>query len=120
MIVELLMSLPNPDQRVKRSIHGAMKWFEDYRMDDVALERTGRRGDPNFDVCLVERPGAGPLWARFYDLENCKPFVCDRDGVPRERLDQIGPERRHGYSWYNDRPARLYPLYEEWKATNGE
>ena len=119
-IVELLMSIPNPDQRVRQSIHGAMKWFEEYRMDDVALERTGHRGDPDYDVRLVERPGAGPLWARFYDLENCKPFVCDRDGVPRERLDQIGTERRFGYSWYNDRPARLYPLYEAWKAENGE
>lgn len=119
-IVEVLMSIPNPDQRVRRAIHGAMKWFEDYRLDGVALERTGRRGDPDFDIRLVERPGAGPLWARFYDLENCRPFVCDRDGVPRERLDQIGPERRHGYSWYNDRPARLYPLYAEWKAKNGE
>lgn len=119
-IVEVLMSIPNPDQRVRRAVNGAMKWFDEYKLEDVALERTGRRGDPDYDVRLVERPGAGPLWARFYDLENCKPFVCDRDGIPRERLDQIGPERRHGYSWYNDRPARLYPLYEEWKVTNGE
>ncbi|MCH5230386.1 MAG: pectate lyase [Muribaculaceae bacterium] len=120
MIVELLMSLPNPDQRVKRSIHGAMKWFDDNKLEGYAIERTGRRGDPDYDVKLVERPGAGPLWARFYDLENCRPFVCDRDGVPRERLDQIGAERRHGYSWYNDRAAALYPLYEAWKTTNGE
>lgn len=119
-IVELLMSIPNPDQRIRQSIHGAMKWFEDYRLDDVALERRGHRGDPDFDIRLVEQPGAGPLWARFYDLENCRPFVCDRDGVPRERLDQIGTERRHGYSWYNDRPARLYPQYEAWKTLNGE
>ena len=119
-IVELLLSIPNPDERVRRAIHGAMKWFEAYKLEGVAIERTGRRGDPDYDVRLVERPGAGPLWARFYDLENCRPFVCDRDGVPRERLDQIGPERRHGYSWYNDRPAALYPLYEAWKSTHGE
>ena len=46
-----------------------------------------------------------PLWARFYDLK-----IAVRNGIPCERLDQIGPERRHGYSWYNDRPTRLYPL----------
>ena len=119
-IVELLMSIPNPDTRVKHAIHGAMKWFDEYKLEDVALERTGRRGEPGYDVRLVERQGAGPLWARFYDLENCRPFVCDRDGIPRERLDQIGAERRHGYSWYNDRAAALYPLYETWKTTNGE
>lgn len=119
-IVEVLMTIPNPDMRVRRAIHGAMKWFDDYRLDNVAIERTGHRGDPDYDIRLVERAGAGPLWARFYDLDNCVPFVCDRDGVPRERLDQIGPERRHGYSWYNDRPARLYPLYAAWKVENGE
>lgn len=119
-IVWLLMSIPNPDERIKKSIHGAMKWFDKYKLEGVALERTGRRGEPDYDVRLVEKAGAGPLWARFYDLENCEPFVCDRDGVPRERLDQIGPERRHGYSWYNDRPAALYPLYEDWKALNNE
>ena len=119
-IVEVLMSIPNPDQRVRRAIHGAMKWFEEYRLDGVALERTGHRGDPDYDVRLVERPGAGPLWARFYDLENCRPFVCDRDGIPRERLEEIGAERRHGYSWYNNRPEGLYPMYEAWKKANGE
>ncbi|MCH5240048.1 MAG: pectate lyase [Muribaculaceae bacterium] len=119
-IVEVLMSIPNPDQRVRKAIHGAMKWFDDYKLEGVALERKGHRGDPDFDIFLVERPGADPLWARFYDLENCRPFVCDRDGVPRERLDQIGTERRFGYSWYNTRPAALYPLYEEWKTKNNE
>ena len=119
-IVEVLMSIPNPDESIKRAIHGAMKWFDRYKLENIALERTGRRGDPDYDVRVVERAGAGPLWARFYDLENCKPFFCDRDGVPRERMDQIGTERRFGYSWYNDRPAMLYPLYEAWKAANGE
>lgn len=119
-IVEVLLGIPNPDQRVRRAIHGAMKWFDDYKLEGIALERTGRRGDPDYDVRLVEQPSSEPLWARFYDLENCKPFVCDRDGIPRERLDQIGTERRFGYSWYNNRPAGLYPLYEAWKSANGE
>ena len=42
--------------------------------------------------------------------------MCDRDGIMRRRLEQIGRERRSGYSWYNYRPAELYPLYEEWAA----
>lgn len=47
-------------------------------------------------------------------MEHCAPYVCARDGIPRRRLDEIGSERRNGYSWYNDRPAQLYPLYEAW------
>ena len=30
-----------------------------------------------------EDSNGSPLWARYYDLERCEPFVCDRDGVPR-------------------------------------
>lgn len=40
--------------------------------------------------------------------------MCDRDGVPRRHLWEIGTERRNGYSWYSDRTAFIYPLYEKW------
>ena len=44
----------------------------------------------------------------------CEPYVCDRDGLPRRRLENIGSERRNGYSWYNSAPAALYDLYFAW------
>ena len=117
-IVRLLMSLPNPDERVKRSIHAAMRWFDKHKLTGYRLERTGRPGSGDRNVRLVEDPNAAPMWARFYDLERAEPYVCDRDGVPRRRLEQIGIERRTGYSWYNSRPADLYPLYNEWADKN--
>ena len=106
-IVRLLMELPHPDTRVKRAVHGAMKWFDTYKITGLRVVRDG-------NARLVAAPGAVPIWARFYDLEHCEPFVCDRDGLPRRRLDEIGSERRNGYSWYDSRPAKLYPLYEAW------
>lgn len=115
-IVGLLMSLPNPDAKVKKAVHGAMKWFDKYKLTGISVKRVGRKGHPGADVCVVEEPGAGPIWARFYDLEYCEPYVCDRDGVPRRHLEQIGHERRNGYGWFNDTAAGLYPIYEEWAA----
>lgn len=115
-IVGLLMSLPNPDAKVKKAVHGAMKWFDKYKLTGISVKRVGRKGHPGADVCVVEKPGAGPIWARFYDLEYCEPYVCDRDGVPRRHLEQIGHERRNGYGWFNDTAAGLYPIYEEWAA----
>ncbi len=106
-IVRLLMELPYPDARVKRAVHGAMKWFDTYKITGLRVVRDG-------NARLVAAAGAVPIWARFYDLEHCEPFVCDRDGLPRRRLDEIGSERRNGYSWYGSRPAELYPLYEAW------
>ena len=114
-IVKLLMGLPNPDKRVKEAVHGAMKWFDKYKLTGFRVERgTDEYGAR--DTRLVEDPSAPAIWARFYDLELCEPFVCDRDGIMRRRLEQIGRERRSGYSWYSYRPADLYPLYEEWAS----
>lgn len=115
-IVALLMSLPNPDDRVKRAVHGAMKWFDKYKLTGIKVKRFGRKGQKGADTRLVEEPGAGPIWARFYDLEYCEPYVCDRDGVPRRHLEQIGHERRNGYGWFNDTAALLFPAYEKWVA----
>ena len=54
------------------------------------VERTGRPGSADQNTKLVKDTLAPPMWARFYDLELCEPFVCDRDGVPRRHLEQIG------------------------------
>lgn len=114
LIVRLLMSLPNPDARVKAAVHGAMAWFDKYKLTGLKIVRTPDGSTKGFDTKLVEDPNAAPLWSRYYDLGNCMPYVCDRDGIPRRRLEDIGPERRNGYSWFGQRPADLYPLYEEW------
>ncbi|MBR5850776.1 MAG: pectate lyase [Alistipes sp.] len=116
-IVRLLMSLPKPDKRVKRAVHAAMRWFDTYKLTGLRIEYSGWRPNEPRNVRLVEDPAAKvPIWGRFYDLEHCEPYVCDRDGIPRRRLDQIGTERRTGYSWYNSSAAHLYPLYEQWAA----
>lgn len=113
-IVALLMQLPDPDERIKASVHGAMKWFDDNKLTGYRLERTGQPKTPEADARLVADPEAGPIWGRFYDLENCEVFVCDRDGIPRKSLEEIGQERRTGYSWYNSYPADLYEVYDKW------
>jgi len=114
-IVRLLMSLENPDERIKASVHAAMRWFDKYKLTGLRVDRNWSHGGKR-DTRLVADPNAGALWARYYDLELCEPYVCDRDGVPRRRLEQIGEERRNGYGWYGNRPASLYPVYKEWCA----
>ena len=113
-IVRLLMTLPNPDDRVKQAVHAAMAWFDKYKLTGLRIVRAGPWASPDGDTKLVEDATAQPLWARFYDLKYCEPYVCDRDGLPRRRLEDIGHERRNGYAWFLNRPAELYPLYEQW------
>ncbi len=112
-LVALLMSLPEPDERVKKAVRGAMRWFDKYKITGVRYHRGGFRGSGG-GTRLIADAQALPIWARFYDLEHCEPYVCDRDGVPRKRLSEIGEERRNGYAWYGDRPRELYSMYDKW------
>lgn len=114
-IVRLLMGLPDPDERVIRAVDGAMKWFDKAKIVGLRLEHRGEYGSPDADLYEVEDPDAKPIWSRFYDLDKCEPYVCDRDGVPHRHISEIGHERRNGYSWFTYSPSELYPLYEEWK-----
>lgn len=113
-IVSLLMDIEKPDKRIKQSIHAAMKWFDKYKLTGLEVKRSF---DPKIgpDVQLIENANAPhPIWARYYDLEFCEPFVCDRDGVPRKHLWQIGSERRNGYGWYQAGAIDLYDKYDKW------
>lgn len=118
-LVRLLMELPEPDSRVIEAVKGAMEWFDAHKITGYRLERIGEKGKPGADTRLVADASAPALWARFYDMQTGQPFVCDRDGIPRRSLREIGEERRNGYSWYTTAPSSLYPLYDAWKAEHG-
>lgn len=111
-ILGILMSVPEPDSRIRNAIHSAMQWIDDHKITGYRYKRTFADGWS--DVSLVRDSTAAPIWARFYDLEHAEPYVCDRDGIPRRRLDMIGHERRNGYGWYSDGPAVLYQMYDAW------
>lgn len=113
-LIRLLMGIEEPSEAVKRAVHGAMRWMDDHKLTGMRLVRTGGWHSPDRDTRLVKDPSAPPLWARFYDLQRGEPFVCDRDGVPRRHLYQIGTERRNGYAWYTEGPAQLYEAYDRW------
>lgn len=116
-LTALLMSLPNPDKRVKEAVNSAMAWFDKYKISGYSIERSGpARNRTLRDTRLVEDADAKPMWGRFYDMEYCEPYVCDRDGIARRNLSEIGYERRSGYSWYGDYAAPLYQMYDEWAA----
>ncbi len=116
-IVRFLMSLPDPSPEVRRSIEAAVEWFRTSKIEGKKLERfTNADGKPDLRMadCTAGEP-CEPLWGRFYTLDSNRPFVCDRDGVVRYDLSEIGYERRNGYSWYNRHGLALLKEYEEWK-----
>jgi PelA/Pel-15E family pectate lyase len=104
-LVDFLMRLPSPDARVRGAVRAAVAWFRASAIYGYEYPRNRER---------VAKPGAGPLWARFYEIGTNRPIFSDRDGVVRYDWREIGDERRHGYAWYTTAPAALLERYETW------
>ena len=116
-IVLLLMSLPNPSPEIINSVESAVEWFKTSKIEGIKKEFfTNDEGKRDYKI--VECSDCPPLWARFYDLETNRPFFSDRDGVKVYSLDQIGHERRNGYSWYNSDGVKVLKRYEKWRKEN--
>jgi len=111
-LVELLMSLPEPSDRVVEAVTAAVKWLEAHALKDVRQE-SFVNADGRRDRRLVHRFGA-MTWARYYDLETEEPYVCDRDGRPQPSLEYIGYERRNGYGWYSEKPREIIKAFPAW------
>lgn len=113
-IVTLLMDIENPNNKVIKSVTAAINWFEENKITGLRIgtetDAEGRRN--RIEVNDADAPA---IWARFYDLDTKEPFVCDRDGIKRKHLSEIGFERRNGYSWYNYHPAKLIEKFPQWK-----
>jgi PelA/Pel-15E family pectate lyase len=118
-ILLMLMQVPQPSDRVKQSIHAGVRWFHRSKLTGLRLDRR-QDADGNPEQYLVPDPAAPPLWARFYDLQTGQPFYCDRDGIKKPSLDQIGRERRNGYAWIREFGKPVMQAYPEWKRKHGE
>jgi PelA/Pel-15E family pectate lyase len=107
-----LMSLPKPSPAVVEAVQGGIATLKALAVRDRAWvkvdEAQGRR--------LVEQPGAGPLWARFYDMATLKPIFGDRDKSLHDDVNEISLERRNGYNWWGTAPAKALAAYEAWAA----
>ena len=116
-IARLLMSLDHPSPEVIAAVDGAVAWFESAKLTGIRLDRhPDPKAKKGTNLTIVPDPNAPPVWVRFYDLKTQKPFFCDRDGVPKATIAEIGSERRNGYAWYGTWPQELLEKeYPAWK-----
>ncbi len=116
-IVEFLMTIENPSDRVKQAVQSAVTWLDNVKLVGVTTKRINDPTQPSGkDVVVVQDPNV-VSWARFYELDTNKPFFCGRDGVKKYSLEQIENERRVGYGWYGTWPAKLLATdYPAWRA----
>jgi PelA/Pel-15E family pectate lyase len=115
-IVRFLMEIKNPSPQTIEAIESAVAWFQASRLEGIRVEKF-KTSDGKSDRRVVADLNAVPLWARFCDLRTNEPIFCSRDGIPRKSLNEISHERRNGYSWLGEYPARLlareYPIWKK-------
>jgi len=104
-LVDFLMTLEQPTPRTIDAVLAAVAW----------LEGTSVRGYTwDFATGLHEAPGAGPLWARMYEIGTNRPIFSNRDGVKRYDWHELD-DRRLGYAWYTDAPVKTLKAFAKWQ-----
>ena len=114
-IVLLLMSIKNASPEIVTAVNSAVAWFEKTKITDLREERVPVANSKIMEKVMVKDPNAEPLWARFMELSDNTPFFCDRDGIKKVTLAEIGQERRTGYNWYTNEPKEVLKKYPNWK-----
>jgi PelA/Pel-15E family pectate lyase len=94
--------------RLVAAIHSAAEWFK-------ATPIYGYTYD--FQAGRKEQWGAGPLWARMYEIGTNRPIFSDRNGVKLYDWNLL-KDRRTGYAWYTYSPVLALRQYESWARRN--
>jgi PelA/Pel-15E family pectate lyase len=114
-IIRFLMRINNPTDEIKNAISSAVAWLDKVKIVGYKVAEINAPGTTKGkDRVLVAAPD-NVMWARFMDLETNEPFFCGRDGVKKKTLAEVEYERRVGYAWYGNSPAKLInEEYPKW------
>lgn len=103
-LVRFLIKQKNPSPRMVQAIEGAAAWLESHKLFGYTYDfATGRH----------DAPGAGPIWARMYEIGTDRPLFSDRNGIKLYDWNQLN-DRRTGYGWYTYAPVLALRQYEAW------
>ncbi|WP_081943060.1 pectate lyase [Dickeya fangzhongdai] len=125
-IVEFLMTLPNPNAALRRSLYAAADFFTATRITGQSWSNGKLSSSPN-----------GVLWARYYDLASYTPgasrvekraqtlfgdFPKTHDssayGLVFGSVASVSTERLTGYAQYVSSPQRVLTTFAVWSKSN--
>lgn len=113
-ILLLLMELQHPTAAEQQSIRAGIAWLRKAAIYGQEWERTPQGRE------LVATPGAGPIWARYYEIGSDRPIFGDRDKTIHDDVNELSRERRNGYSWYSAEPTRALERFPAWSEQHPE
>jgi PelA/Pel-15E family pectate lyase len=96
--------------RLVVAINAAAEWLKAVKLEGYTYDfETGRH----------DFPGAGPIWARMYEIGTNRPIFSDRNGVKLYDWNLL-KDRRLGYAWYTYAPLLALRQYEAWARRNSQ
>lgn len=106
VVLYLMEHGPRTDE-VRRAVEAAHAWF---RRNAIYGKRFHMRR-----LELVDEEGAGPIWARFHELETGRPMFVERNADHAVySLEDLPPES-NGYAWYGDAGSEVLARFPAWK-----
>lgn len=115
-VMEFFMGLPDATRAEVAAVRDAAAWFkkvEIFGYRDGSGDFFADRRSPQGRM-LVAVSGAGPIWARFYQMGTDKPIFGDRDKTIHDDVNELSRERRNGYAWFNAEGVPMLAEYETW------
>ncbi|WP_295940703.1 pectate lyase [uncultured Alistipes sp.] len=119
-IAMLLMRIRKPSPEIVEAVKAAAAWFERSKISgkkvvivDVPEGLPEDRAIKK-DRILIDDTDAGPIWARYYDLQTNAPFFSNRAGDKVHTLAEVPAERRAGYAWYGVWGGKVLKKFPEW------
>jgi PelA/Pel-15E family pectate lyase len=106
-----LMRDEHPSPAVVAAVHAGAAYLQGAAI--YGQDWTGGR-DTEGGRHLVAKPGAGPIWARYYATATGKPVFGDRDKTIHDDVNELTLERRNGYAWFNTSPKKALEAYAVW------
>ena len=108
--VPVIQFLMNQEQtpEIKAAVEAAIQWFKESEQKDTEYVRSGDNG------VYFKNTTGHRTWYRFYEIGTNLPIFCDRDGIMKHDILEIGEERRHGYSWAGDWGKKILNAYDKY------
>jgi len=113
-VMAFLLTLPNPSPEVIASIKGVAGWLKKNAIMGFAWRNT-----PDNGRMLIPEAGAGPLWSRLYEIGTDRPIFGGANYKVLYDIKDVSRERRGGYNWYPNSPARQLAAYDVWLKQHG-
>ena len=107
-VLMFLMSVRNPTPKIVRAVQAGVEWFDSVKIEGYRYKKS------QTEQALTKDPQAAPLWSRFYEIQSNRPIFSDRDGVIKYDIQEIGGERRSGYTWYGNWGEKVAKEYAQW------